>query len=139
MAFVSLTTEQVNADSPLDTTLMLQVKDNFDDLDGARVTNGDSHDHIGGDGAPIGAAGLSFTTASQASTTVGTQSNLTITMNRYFHIDTMSSKIAGGGGYERLAISLPNSSAAINAINLNNLAAGASFSAVSMTWDYHSS
>jgi hypothetical protein len=33
MAFSALTTEQVNADSPLDTTLMLQIKDNLDDLD----------------------------------------------------------------------------------------------------------
>lgn len=32
MAFISLTTEQVNANSPLDETLMTQIKDNEDDL-----------------------------------------------------------------------------------------------------------
>ncbi len=34
MAFLALTTEQTNADSPLDTTLMETIRTNLDDLDG---------------------------------------------------------------------------------------------------------
>ena len=58
MAFVAFTTEQVNADSPINETLMTQMKDNFDDLNSARVTNGDTHDHDGGDGAVIPQGGI---------------------------------------------------------------------------------
>lgn len=58
MAYDALTSGDVDADSPADTTLWTKVKDNFDDLDAARVTNGDTHDHAGGDGNTIPQGGL---------------------------------------------------------------------------------
>ena len=58
MAFVALTPGEVDADSPLNETLFTKIKDNFDALDGADVTNGDAHDHNGGDGAPIPQGGI---------------------------------------------------------------------------------
>jgi hypothetical protein len=53
MAFVTITSGQTDANSPVDVALMDTIRTNFDDLDGRAVTNGDSHDHLGGDGAPI--------------------------------------------------------------------------------------
>lgn len=62
MAYVTIASSQVDADSPLDTTLMVQIKDNEDDLDSRAVTNGDAHDHEGGDGAVIPQGGIKSTT-----------------------------------------------------------------------------
>lgn len=58
MAFTTILASQTDADSPIDTTLMDLIRTNLDDLDAARVTNGDSHDHAGGDGAPILLGGI---------------------------------------------------------------------------------
>ena len=53
MPFTTITAGQTDADSPLDQALMDLIRTNLDDLDADRVTNGDTHDHIGGDGNPI--------------------------------------------------------------------------------------
>lgn len=50
MAFTTIAPSQTDADSPLDQSLMDTIRENLDDLDAARVTNGDAHDHAGGDG-----------------------------------------------------------------------------------------
>lgn len=58
MAFVTITPERYNANSPGDEALFADIVENLNDLDAARVTNGDSHDHSGGDGATIGTDGV---------------------------------------------------------------------------------
>jgi hypothetical protein len=66
MAFVTIAASRTDADSPIDQSLMDDIRTNLDDLDGARVTNGDSHDHEGGDGAKIPQGGLaSYATGSE--------------------------------------------------------------------------
>ena len=50
MAYVEFTTAEVDADSPLNEPFFTKMKNNFDDLNAARVTNGDTHNHAGGDG-----------------------------------------------------------------------------------------
>ena len=56
--FTSLTPGQTDAESPVDQTLMDLIRTNLDDLDGRTITNGDLHDHDGGDGAQIPQGGL---------------------------------------------------------------------------------
>ena len=58
MSFVAFTTAEVDADSPLNETFFTKMKDNFDALDGQQVTNGDAHNHSGGDGGTIGTDGV---------------------------------------------------------------------------------
>lgn len=58
MSFVAFTLGEVDADSPLTETFFTKMKDNFDALDAVDVTNGDLHDHSGGDGADISKASL---------------------------------------------------------------------------------
>lgn len=58
MAFTTINASQTDADSPLDQPLMDTVRTNLDDLDSRAVTNGDTHDHAGGDGNPIITASL---------------------------------------------------------------------------------
>lgn len=58
MSFVALTPAETDADSPLNEPLFTKIKNNFDALDGADVTNGDAHDHDGGDGAQIPQGGI---------------------------------------------------------------------------------
>jgi hypothetical protein len=53
MAYDAITSGEADANSPADAALWGKVKGNFDDLDAARVTNGDSHDHVGGDGGAL--------------------------------------------------------------------------------------
>ena len=71
MAFTALTPEQTVADSPVDQTLMDLIRTNLDDLDAARVTNGDSHDHSAGDGDPIPQGGLATSMPAAESTIAG--------------------------------------------------------------------
>ena len=72
MAFVTITAGQTDANSPLDQPLMDTVRTNLDDLDtrvtansAIGVTNGDSHDHSGGDGAPIPQGGIASSAIGQ--------------------------------------------------------------------------
>ena len=58
MAFVTISPTRTDADSPIDQSLMDDIRENLDDLDGARVTNGDAHNHDGGDGGQIPQDGL---------------------------------------------------------------------------------
>ena len=53
MSFIAYTPGEIDADSPLTETFFTKMSDNFDALDGADVTNGDAHNHEGGDGAEI--------------------------------------------------------------------------------------
>ena len=66
MSFVAFTPGEIDADSPLTETFFTKMSNNFDALDGADVTNGDAHDHAGGDGAQISQTGLSTATSSQS-------------------------------------------------------------------------
>ena len=97
MAFVSLTPGQTDADSPWNQTVTDLIRTNLDDLDGRSVTNGDSHDHSGGDGATIGTNGVNQnsiaassvgqgelkTAQGSVSTTSGTFVNLTLPGGEY--------------------------------------------------------
>jgi hypothetical protein len=58
MSFVAFTAGEVDADSPLTETFFTKMKDNFDALLGLDVTNGNTHNHFGGDGALIPQGGL---------------------------------------------------------------------------------
>lgn len=53
MSFIAFTPGEIDADSPLTETFFTKMSDNFDALDGADVTNGDLHNHEGGDGAEL--------------------------------------------------------------------------------------
>jgi hypothetical protein len=71
MAFVALTPGETDADSPLTETLFTKIKDNFDSLEASQVTNGDSHNHDGGDGAVIPQGGLKTASGSVDLNAVG--------------------------------------------------------------------
>jgi hypothetical protein len=62
MAFITITPGQTNANSPVDVALMDTYRTNLDDLDNRAITNGNAHDHNGGDGATIPQDGLKTTT-----------------------------------------------------------------------------
>lgn len=89
MTFSALTSGQTDADSPLDQALMDLIRTNFDDHEtritantGTGVTNGDSHDHDGGDGATIPQGGLK-TTMGAVSTSSTTPVSLTLPGGQY--------------------------------------------------------
>lgn len=72
MAFVTIVAGRTDADSPVDQSLMDDIVNNLDDLDAARVTNGNAHNHEGGDGAIIGSGGISDILGSRVSKTITT-------------------------------------------------------------------
>lgn len=82
MAYSAITSGQTDADSPLDQTLMDLIRTNFADHETRMVTNGDSHDHNGGDGAIIPQGGLKTTTG-EVSTSSTTTVNLTLAGGEY--------------------------------------------------------
>lgn len=77
MAYVTIPSSSVDADSPLDETLMTQIKDNLDDLDTRAVTNGDTHDHSAGDGNQIPQGGIANNAVGQGELTTAYDSNST--------------------------------------------------------------
>jgi hypothetical protein len=88
----------------LDETLMDLIRTNFDDLDAARVTNGDSHDHSGGDGAQIPQGGIGASAVGQGelktaqgevSTTNTTLTNLTLPGGEYGFYPRVKTNSAG--------------------------------------------
>lgn len=58
MAYTTITSGQTDANSPVDVALMDTLRTNQDHLLSILVTNGDAHDHAGGDGALIPQLGL---------------------------------------------------------------------------------
>lgn len=109
MAFTSITAGQTDADSPVDQTLMDLIRTNLDDLDGRTITNGDAHDHDGGDGAPIDTGALAanavtgdkinVTAASEGIQVVSANGNWTPPAGVYNIIE-----VTGAGGTLRLEL-----------------------------------
>lgn len=79
-------------DAAIKASHLQQIDQNIDDLNAARVTNGDSHDHGGGDGAQIPQGGIAAsavgqgqlkTTTGEVSRTYGAASNITLPGGTY--------------------------------------------------------
>ena len=97
MAYEAFTSAEIDADSPLNEPFFLKMANNFEAIEGDTVTNGDSHDHSGGDGATIGTNGVNQnsiaassvgqgelkTAQGSVSTTSGTFVNLTLPGGEY--------------------------------------------------------
>ena len=100
MSFIAFTTAEVDADSPLNETFFTKMKDNFDALDGQQITNGNDHNHSGGDGATIGTDGVvrgSLKTAMGEVTTSAAPFNLALPGGEYGFYP--QSKHVGGGNH----------------------------------------
>ncbi|MCK5608707.1 hypothetical protein KAR91_42915 [Candidatus Pacearchaeota archaeon] len=68
MAYEAFTSAEIDADSPLNEPFFLKMANNFEALEGVIVTNGDAHDHEGGDGAVIPQGGLKTAIGSVSAT-----------------------------------------------------------------------
>lgn len=73
MAYLEVPDSDLDADSPLTETLMIQLNDNIKSNRASEVTGGNSHNHVGGDGAAIPEGGLDTAAVNQGNlkTTIG--------------------------------------------------------------------
>jgi hypothetical protein len=66
MAFITIGAGQTDANSPVDVLLMDTIRTNLDQLNSDLVTNGNSHDHAGGDGAQVPIGGITANAIAQS-------------------------------------------------------------------------
>ena len=125
MSFVALTIEETNADSPLNEPLFTKIKDNFDALEAAGVTNGDAHDHFGGDGAQIPQGGIAASAIGQGQlkTATGSISEVIGTSS----IEEIASLLPGGayGFFPRAKASVAGQVNFVNFSHSDNFVNGA--------------
>jgi hypothetical protein len=111
MAFLTITSGQTDANSPVDVALMDTIRTNFDYLYGIEVTNGNGHDHAGGDGAKISAAGLNAACVTQVklSTAIGevstaSSANLTLPGGVYGFYPQLKGNFNDPSAYAQLCL-----------------------------------
>ena len=161
MAFTTITAGQTDANSPVDQVLMDLVRTNLDDLDtrlavaeGEGVTNGDSHDHSGGDGAALVSGSFTAGAVDQSAvgnnavgqeelktatgsfnSTIGASSSVDVETHKWGHTPSVGSSNSSdvSWGYDRAAaVELSGEVAQIRGIN----GAGANRTG-HLEWIYH--
>ena len=94
MAYIEVPDSDLDADSPWQQSVVQQMNDNIKSNRAGEVTNGNAHNHEGGDGAQIPQGGLK-TTTSEVSTTSTTGVDLTLAGGEYgFYPQLKSANVA---------------------------------------------